>query len=290
MQKPGDELLVAYLDGELDGARREEVERWLDRDPAARERVALLGESTALIKAAFDEGLREPVPGRLIAAARGETSLGTEGPAGGNVVSFRAKAKPPLHRRWWVTVPAAASLFGLVVGAGAGYWGLGGTTRAPEVQTASATSPTGAWLDNARVYHDMWTSTAAGEGVFVDVPPNNDQGEVTTKVSQRLGQPLPKIPDLKPWGLSFKGVRYLAIEGRTAAQLFYSTENKAIGPLTVVVAQSARPDIAPTFVHRDDVNMLYWRRGGRAYALVGQIDKGWLWGLANDIGWQLNAI
>jgi anti-sigma factor RsiW len=283
MQKPGDEALVAYLDGELEDAERVEVERWLDRDPGLRERVARLGESTALVKAAFDEDLREPVPEKLIAAARGDEAAGP----GDNVVAFRGKPKPPLHRRWWVTVPAAASLFGLMIGAGVGYWGIGGPSTT--TQTASGTGQTGAWLDNARVYHDMWTSTAAGETAF-DVPPNNDQGEVTTKVSQRLGQALPKIPDLKPWGLSFKGVRYLAIEGRTAAQLFYSTENKAIGPLTIVVAQSTRPDSAPTFVHRDDVNMLYWRRGGRAYALVGNIDKGWLWGLANDIGWQLNAI
>ena len=41
---------------------------------------------------------------------------------------------------------------------------------------------------------------------------------------------------------------------------------------------------------RNEVNMLYWRRNGRAFALVGQADKGWRWGLANDIGWQLNAI
>jgi anti-sigma factor RsiW len=284
MQKPDDEALVAYLDGELEDAERAEVERWLDREPMLRERVARLGESTALVKAAFDEDLREPVPEKLIAAARGEEVAA----AGDNVVAFRAKPKPPLHRRWWVTVPAAASLFGLMIGAGVGYWGIGGPSTT--TQTASATSQPGAWLDNARVYHDMWTSTAAGESAFVDVPPNNDQGEVTTKVSQRLGQTLPKIPDLKPWGLSFKGVRYLAIEGRTAAQLFYSTENKAIGPLTIIVAQTTRPESAPTFVHRDDVNMLYWRRGGRAYALVGNIDKGWLWGLANDIGWQLNAI
>ena len=29
---------------------------------------------------------------------------------------------------------------------------------------------------------------------------------------------------------------------------------------------------------------------GRAYALVGQTDIGYLWGIANDVAWQLDAI
>jgi anti-sigma factor RsiW len=98
------------------------------------------------------------------------------------------------------------------------------------------------------------------------------------------------VPDLKPWGLAFQGVRWLYVEGKPAAQLYYTTDNKNIGPLTVVVASSKRADAAPTFERRNEVNMLYWRRSGRAFALVGQADKGWMWGLANDIGWQLNAI
>jgi hypothetical protein len=36
--------------------------------------------------------------------------------------------------------------------------------------------------------------------------------------------------------------------------------------------------------------MLYWRRKGHVYAIVGQADSGYMWGLANDIEWQLNAI
>jgi anti-sigma factor RsiW len=289
MQKPTDEVLVAYLDGELDERQRDEVEGWLDRDAGLRERVALLGESAALVKAAFDEDLREAVPERLIAAARGEPVRAETG----NVVAFRSKAKPPIHRRWWVTVPAAASVCGLVIGAGAGYWGVGGGTPAkqpePQVAAAAAAAPGGAWIDNIVGYHQL-ISTGSSESTF-DLP-KGDAGEVTNKVSQRLAQAqaLPKVPDLKPWGLSFQGVRWLYVEGRPAAQLFYTTENKNIGPLTVVVASSKRPDMAPTFARKDEVNALYWRHGGRAYAIVGQADKGWLWGLANDIGWQLNAI
>ncbi len=55
MQKPADELLVAYLDGELDESQRAKIEDWLKHDGAAREKVARLSETTTLLRAAFDE-------------------------------------------------------------------------------------------------------------------------------------------------------------------------------------------------------------------------------------------
>ena len=45
-----------------------------------------------------------------------------------------------------------------------------------------------------------------------------------------------------------------------------------------------------SFNRRQDVNLLYWRHQGRAYALVGQTDIGYLWGIGNDVAWQLDAI
>jgi len=74
MQQRNDDRLIAYLDGELEVAQRHEVEAWLDADPAAHRRMAALAESANLLRLAFDEAIREPVPDRLVAAARGETA------------------------------------------------------------------------------------------------------------------------------------------------------------------------------------------------------------------------
>ena len=125
--------------------------------------------------------------------------------------------------------------------------------------------------------------------MLVDVPASNDTTQALQKISQNLPAQM-RLPDLKPWGLSFRGTRLVVVEGRPAAELVYTTENKAIGPLTLVISASKQPDVQPTFEHRQDVNLLYWRHGGHAYALVGQSDIGWLWGIANDIAWQLDAI
>ena len=55
MQQRSDDRLIAYLDGELEMGRRREVEAWLDTDPAARQRMAALAESTRLLRRALDE-------------------------------------------------------------------------------------------------------------------------------------------------------------------------------------------------------------------------------------------
>jgi anti-sigma factor RsiW len=130
---------------------------------------------------------------------------------------------------------------------------------------------------------------SAGDNPPVDIPATGDPREALQKISQSLPQEV-RLPDLKPWGLSFHGARLVVEEGRPAAALVYTTDNKAIGPLGLIIGSSKQPDISPTFDRRQDVNLLYWRHQGRAYALVGQADIGYLWGIANDVAWQLDAV
>jgi anti-sigma factor RsiW len=290
MQKRSDDRLIAYLDGELEMAERREIEAWLDTDPAAREKLAALAESANLVRLAFDEVMHEPLPDRLIAAARGET---VSSEPGAQVLPFErrpGKARTPATQRWWIGLPVAASLFGLLLGGGVAYLGvaklapggIGG--KQPAVEMAAADN---VWLDNAAGYFKLFVS--AGDGAMIDVPATGDSREALQKISQSLPQEV-RLPDLKPWGLNFRGARLVVAEGRPAAQLVYTTDNKAIGPLTLIIGSSKEPDVLPALARRQDVNLLYWRHQGRSYALVGQSDVGYLWGIANDVAWQLDAI
>jgi anti-sigma factor RsiW len=129
---------------------------------------------------------------------------------------------------------------------------------------------------------------AGDERSLVDIPPTADPSAFSARLPKGG---LPKVPDLKPWGLVFDGARSVVVAGgQPGTQLLYKSETKRLGMLSVAITASPGRDVAPVVVQRADVNMVYWRRDGRAYMLVGTIDKGWLWGLANDIGWQLNAI
>jgi anti-sigma factor RsiW len=289
MQQRSDDRLVAYLDGELEVAQRREVEAWLDADPAARRRMVALAESGHLLRLAFDEAIHEPIPDRLIAAARGEAAPLQ---SGAQILPFRRRlgAQIVAPRRWRMGLPVAASLLGLLVGSGITYLGVGklGLDGVAGKQVPlEATAANNLWLDNAAAYFKLVVN--AGDSPPVDIPATGDPREALQKISQSLPQEV-RLPDLKPWGLSFRGARLVVEEGRPAAALVYTTDNKAIGPLGLLIGSSKQPDIAPTFDRRQDVNLLYWRHQGRAYALVGQADIGYLWGIANDVAWQLDAV
>jgi anti-sigma factor RsiW len=289
MQQRSDDRLIAYLDGELEVAQRREIEAWLEADPAARQRMAALAESASLLRLALDEAVREPIPERLIVAARGETASLQ---ASAQILPFRRRlgAQSAAPRVWRIGLPIAASLFGLLVGGSATYLGVGTLALngiAGKQPAIEATAANNLWLDNAAGYFKLVVS--AGDNPPMDIPATGDPREALQKISQSLPQKI-QLPDLKPWGLSFRGARLVVEEGRPAAALVYTTDNKAIGPLGLIIGSSKQPDISPTFDRRQDVNLLYWRHQGRAYALVGQADIGYLWGIANDVAWQLDAV
>jgi anti-sigma factor RsiW len=143
------------------------------------------------------------------------------------------------------------------------------------------------WLDNAAGYYKL--AVNAGDNMLVDVPASSDTQEAWQKISQGMPKQV-RFPDLKPWGLNLRGARLVVVEGRPAAQLVYNTDKNEIGPLTLVIGASKQPDIAPSISKRQDVTLMYWRHAGRAYALVGRGDLGYLWGIAKDVAYQLDPI
>lgn len=288
MQKHSDEALIAYLDGELDPTERRHVEAWLDADPAVRGRLDALAQSTALVRGAFADVIDEAVPERLIAAARGETAATAPAQeAEILVLRPRGAAGPAPSRHWHIGFAAAAGLFGVIFGGIGTYVGMGVLAPATDERQVAAATVNKLWLDNAAASYRM--AVSAGDNMLVDVPGSNDPREALQKISQGLPQQM-RVPELKPWGLNFRGARLVVVDGRPAAQLVYVTDNKAIGPLTLLIGASKQPDVTRTFDRRQDVTLLYWRHQGRAYALVGKADIGYLWGIANDIAWQLDAI
>ena len=268
MQRPSDELLVAFLDGELSDGDFAEVAAWLDRDPSLRARLTKLGESTALVREAFDEVLREPIPARLFEASHP--------PA--DILDFRPRRGMAIVARRWVGMAAAASLGCVMFGASLGYLAAGGSTE--QHNTAAQQAVQSSWLDNIATYHNFLISSADGaENTIFDLPSTAraTPADIT-------------IPDLKPWSLTFEGGRKIVVEGKPAYQFIYFTDNKQLGPVSITVTNTVKPDSVPVLEQREGVNILHWYHGGHGYVIIGQADKGYLWGLANDIEWQLKAI
>jgi len=285
MQKPSDEVLIAYLDGELDAERADEVAAAIASDPTLAREVQALGETGAALRAAFDDVLHEPVPDRLLAAARGELD-------GEKVVKFpdsrkRSATQPAAGWQHWAALPVAASVACLIFGGGVGYFVATqspiGVAVQPQEQAVAASSN---WLDNVAGYHKMLVNAGPNDTALVDIP-----ADPQSAGGHKLALPQDfHLPDLKPWGLAYQGGRVLFIEGRPATQLFYTTDNKALGPVTVVVASTSLPDKAPKPEQRGDINMLWWCHHGHEYAVVGTANLGYLWNIHNDLAWQLDAI
>ena len=114
---------MAYVDGELDPAARTEVEAAMRNDPTIEKRIAQQRQLRAKIELAYAEELTEPVPDRLLAAARGVVRKSEanivrldEARAAMAAASSRIEAR---KSRWRLVAPMAASL---LIGVGIGFF------------------------------------------------------------------------------------------------------------------------------------------------------------------------
>jgi len=259
-ERPSDEKLIAYLDGELEASERVAVEQALASDSELRERAARLTESAAALRGAFDEVLREALPERLIAAARGDGKIASLAAARA-AKTEKTRVFPWIGERSWMA-GVAASIVALMIGVGTGYFGH--NTVSP---------PVGNLVENAAANYKLVNAGAAA-----DVNADGDLKDV-------------HAPNLKPWGLNYQGARYVVVEGHQATQMFYTPDKPGLEPLTVIVAPTSEADQRPLpDQSKDDVKVLHWRHGGHVYAIVGKWDWGPLWQIYGDIGWQLDAI
>jgi anti-sigma factor RsiW len=263
-ERPSDEMLVAFLDGELDEAELASLEAWLEREPSLRARLKLLAETTSLVRESFDEVLREPVPAHLLRAASQPSA---------KVLTFRPRL-PGLGAtvirlpQRWAALAAACVVCAVAAGGSLSYLSSG------EPQTGTSV------LDNIAGYHNLITASAnAGENTVFDVPAGSE-----AKLPVNI-----RVPNLKPWGLEFQGAKKIVIEGgKPAYQFAYFTDNKALGTITVTLWRTGKPDAQPTFSHQSDDNLMFWRHAGLGCAIASQVaNKGYLWNMAQDVAWQL---
>src|SRR5579863_1810506 len=106
-----DENLSAYADGELDEATRAALEAAMAADPVLARRVARHRALRARVQDAFAPVLTEPVPERLLAAARGPGSA----ERADNVIAFQARPRPRWSWPQWGAM-AACLIAGLLLG------------------------------------------------------------------------------------------------------------------------------------------------------------------------------
>jgi len=68
MDKITDEMLVAFADGELDGAQRKDLASRLADEPELARRLAVFTTTGRSLSRFYEQDLREPIPERLLEA------------------------------------------------------------------------------------------------------------------------------------------------------------------------------------------------------------------------------
>lgn len=236
-----EEELHAYVDGALPADRISEVESVLRENPALAAQVDSWRRQNELLHALFDPVLREEPPDWL------------------RPQNIAARRRTP-----WLRAAAAVLLFALGLGAG---WALRDAfdERASLSTRLAEESVSAHKVFTVEVRHPVEVAAA-------------EEQHLVAWLSKRLGAPL-KAPDLSSRGFALVGGRLLASAGEPAAQFMY--ENAEKSRLTLYVRRNAAPaETAFRIVEADGLVACWWREGPLAFAVVGQLPRDALLGLA----------
>ena len=263
-----DSDLHAYVDGQLDSARRIEVETWLAEDEEAARRVDAYRAQNAALHSLFDGILKEPPDARHVDMGR---QLG-------EVLDNRAR-RPWWTQTGWQRLAAAVTL--MVAGAGAGWLSHGETPSAPVTQ-AQTTAPLQAFDEEATQAHSFYANSRFEVEMGAD-----NQDALNTWLSERLGKPV-FGPDLAGIGYRLIGGRSLPAEGGAVAQYMYQTDGGKRLTLFVGSPKADQPS-AFSFAKHGEIASFYWVEGPLSYALVGHFERDQLMTIAQLVHQKLKS-
>jgi anti-sigma factor RsiW len=242
--------LVAYADDRLDPARAAEVERYLEQNPEAAEKVAAFRAQNQALHAAYDRTLSEAVPPRLA-----ETLTRT-----------RPRRRP-------VRVARAAALAIVMLATGLSGWMIGRTSEAGGF--AAETFATRA----ARAHNEV---AGIARGRVDSQREFSPLQWLTRHVSLEL-----RAPGLNEEGLALVARRRIELAGEPAVQLIYRTDDGE--RLSVFLRRrwhETRPTIHLTETH--GLTMAYWLDGPLAYGVAGTAEAARLKAIARRIDREMS--
>jgi anti-sigma factor RsiW len=266
-----DETLMAWCDGELDAQAAARVAARVGREPQLAARARAFRRSAELARGALAPVLAEPVPQRLLDAARGRAKSA-------EIVAFRPRA--PRKTLGWAL--AASVAIAAVLGAGGVFTGR---IAAPDgLHFASASDR---WLDNVAGSYEVHSTTQTAEGrLMVDFG-----AEDIPQLAQWFGAKLNRtlaVPDLSAQGFALQGGRMVVIGGRPAAQLLYAGGTGELVMLAIAFSDAGERAARPA--KRGETDIVHWHRGGYGYAFAGRIGVERLRALADRAWADLESI
>lgn len=233
-----DELLVAYLDNELDARQRQQLEQQINDDPALAERLAILDQASLPFKAAYDSLLTQAPQARLQA-------------------NLDKLARQPASKSWSMgrREVIAAGLACLALGIMGGRLSLGWDNGKDHQDN---------WRDLVAEYMSLYTDDTFAN---LDDNPALQQQQLTT-VAMKLGLTL-KPEQLRLPGATLKFARVLSYDRQPIAQIAYLDEK--YGPLAFCITRDKTPRKSePENEVLRGMNVVYWSTNGHRFMLIGR--------------------
>lgn len=247
-----EELLSAWVDGELDGLgpERERLQALLERDPDAAARAGLWADDAQALREAFAPMLDEPVPPAL------------------QRLVWKRRAAP----RWAM----AAAVVGLLVAGGVVGAALGWQARAPQAVVA------GGWVSRAVYAHAVYTAERRHP---VEVRAGEEH--LSRWLTARTEVPV-RLIDLSAVGFQLMGGRLLPDGLGKSAQLMY--QNGAGARVTVYLRKpESGTDHDLRFEQHGDLGVFHRVDGGIGCVIVGALPRAELQRLADEFYRQQEA-
>lgn len=281
-QRPCDEQLSAWLDGEGSATERAAIAAWLDSHPDEAARVQAWTADRDTLRAAFGPVLDEALPPHLVATARHggprRTPLAMAAAATGLLLAGG------LIGAWLSTHWAASDEARLAV-------------RTPPEAGASApsldlTAAPMAWTQRAAVAHAVYAPEVR-HPVEVSVVEGNaaeqraQEQHLARWLTKRLDMPV-RLFDLRTQGFELVGGRLLPDASGPSAQLMYQS---AQGERITVYLRKPEAGTHTAFRFQRDgaLGLFYWVEDGQGCALVGALPRERLLAAAEAVYQQMEA-
>lgn len=262
MTELSDELLVAYVDGQLARRQTQAVERVLEQDDVIAKRVAALKNAHGRLEAAFEAIL-----------------TGEEADAAATPTSH----PPGLFIAWATLGKVSLATAGLVAAFLMLLAGFGWPLATPEFsrQSSGVAEPDyvgsipPSWQEDAARAHALLSRAS----VEVGLESQGNRDLVAFQLAQAIGPNL-TVPDLSGQGLRFMRAQLLRSGDEPLAQLLYLGISGA--PLALY-AKKSQETSTPSFKRYGALGSVAWSQAGIAYLFAGEGDEASLTKLADAI-------
>ena len=225
--------LHAYVDNELPGERRADVEAWLAGHPDDAERVQSWRAMAEALHARYDQVANEPVPRRLDLERLGQ------------------------QPRKWLYGAVAASLIAFAAGGGVGWLAHGAAAKPSVFQSFTLDA-----LDAHRLY-------VVEVRHPVEVP-GSERAHLQQWLTKRCGWDV-RAPELSAAGLKLVGGRLLP--GPTGPASFLMYESTSGERFTVYTAKTSTETTQMRYTRQDNEGALFWADRGVGYVVSGGTDR-----------------